>query len=101
MMKSTYRGVILLYGLFFLVLIWPYWLGGYVIAPHRQFSDVPLHGCVSKIRISWAFMRVQSHLAGEEKQGLYQEGNSGAECHQEVSIKDIRFNILYINMLHG
>ena len=40
MMKSTYRGVILLYGLFFLVLIWPYWLGGYVIAPHRQFSEL-------------------------------------------------------------
>lgn len=42
MMKLTYRGALLSYTLLFLVLIWPYWLGGDVIAPHRQFPELAI-----------------------------------------------------------
>ncbi|HRO22595.1 MAG TPA: hypothetical protein PK667_12425, partial [Nitrosomonas europaea] len=40
MMKLTYRATLLCYCLLFLVLILPYWLGGDVIAPHRQFAEL-------------------------------------------------------------
>ena len=41
-MKLTYRGALILFALLFVVLIWPYWLGGDVIAPHRQLSELAI-----------------------------------------------------------
>ncbi len=41
-MKLTYRGALIPYALLFVVLIWPYWLGGDVIAPHRQLSELAI-----------------------------------------------------------
>ena len=42
MIKLTYRGALLSYTLLLLCLIWPYWLGGNVIAPHRQLSELAI-----------------------------------------------------------
>lgn len=42
LMKLTYRGALILFALLFVVLIWPYWLGGDVIAPHRQLSELAI-----------------------------------------------------------
>jgi hypothetical protein len=42
MTRLNYRGALLCYVLFFLVLIWPYWLSGDVIAPHRHFSELAI-----------------------------------------------------------
>ncbi|MEZ6940801.1 hypothetical protein ACB035_20075 [Aeromonas sp. S12(2024)] len=39
-MKLIFRGAHICYTLLFLVLVWPYWLGGDVIAPHRQLSEL-------------------------------------------------------------
>ncbi|NJD25023.1 MAG: hypothetical protein FIB06_06420 [Betaproteobacteria bacterium] len=41
-MKLTYRGALFSYGLLFLVLIWPYWLSGDVVAPNRQFTELAM-----------------------------------------------------------
>ncbi|MGI6639021.1 MAG: hypothetical protein ACOX4Z_08265 [Desulfobulbus sp.] len=41
-MKLTYREVQISYTFLFLLLIWPYWLSGDVIAPHRQFSELAI-----------------------------------------------------------
>lgn len=41
-MKLTYRGALILFALLFVVIIWPYWLGGDVVAPHRQFSELAI-----------------------------------------------------------
>ncbi len=41
-MKLTYRGALILFALLFVVIIWPYWLGGDVIAPHRQLSELAI-----------------------------------------------------------
>lgn len=41
-MKLTYRGALILFALLFVVLTWPYWLGGDVVAPHRQFSELAI-----------------------------------------------------------
>lgn len=38
----TYRRGLLYYALLFLVLTWPFWGGGEVIAPHRQFSELAM-----------------------------------------------------------
>jgi hypothetical protein len=42
MIRLTYRGALLSYGFLFLVLLWPYWLGGDVIAPHRQLAEIAM-----------------------------------------------------------
>ena len=42
MFKMTFRGSLLLYGVFFLTLIWPYWISGDVITPHLQFLDLKI-----------------------------------------------------------
>lgn len=41
-MKLTYRGALIFYAILFVALIWPYLLGGDVIAPHRQFSELAI-----------------------------------------------------------
>jgi len=42
MIKLTYRGALLSYTLLLLCLNWPYWLGGNVIAPHHQLSELAI-----------------------------------------------------------
>lgn len=42
LMKLTYRRPLILFALLFVVLIWLYWLGGDVIAPHRQLSELAI-----------------------------------------------------------
>ena len=42
MIKLTFRGSLFSYGLLFLILIWPYWAGEDVIAPHRNFSELSI-----------------------------------------------------------
>ena len=41
-MMATYRGTTHFYVLIFFILTLPYWFGGKVVAPHRQFSELAM-----------------------------------------------------------
>ena len=41
-MRIKNSDAFILYSIFFLALVWPYWIGGNVISPHRQLAELSL-----------------------------------------------------------